>query len=411
MLAYVCLLAFFALEYVRPASYIPGLEELHLNLIVPLIAVVAAASYPVRRSDPNGPKELSLPLMGLMIVLLIVSWFTAFIATAAQPLLEGVVGYVAVAWVIMRVVDTDRRLRGVFGMLVLVHIVIMILSPEMLLDPSARTHGMASGSFLGDGNDFALSLVIALPMCLYLMFGSRGGVKRVVLVLAMAFLLIGVIASQSRGATIALTIVSLHYWFNSGRSLAVAFVTGAALVVVLALAPDTYFSRMSTITNPTDGSAQGRITSWKAAWSEALKNPLLGVGAGNTPYMHRQNPHSIYFMALGELGFPGFLTLLTLIFWNLSANRRLLRNCRGPDQRAQRQLLAATSASMIAFATAGAFLSATYYPHAYLLAGVLTAGRRIVLQSNLAAAHVAPAQADAGITYHWALAPGPRRLS
>jgi putative inorganic carbon (HCO3(-)) transporter len=410
MVAYVCLLLFYVLEYVRPAAFVPAMEPLHLNLMVPLIAVVAALFYP-RGPAAGGPVERSLVIMAVMILLLIVSRFTAFVGAATEPLLEGVVGYVAVAWVIMRVVDTDRRLRGVFGMLAAVHIAIMVLSPEMLLDPSARTHGLTSGSFLGDGNDFALSLVIAIPLCLYLLFGSRGGLKRVVLVLTIAFLLLGVVASQSRGATIALALVGLHYWFNSGRSVAMAAVAGTALIVILTLAPDTYFARMSTIGNPTDGSAQGRITSWKKAWSEALKNPILGIGAGNTPHMHYQNPHSIYFMALGELGFPGFLTLIALIAWNLAANRRLLRTCRGPDQRAQRQLLAATSASMIAFATAGAFLSATYYPHAYLLAGLLTAARRVVFELNLAAVPVAPARVETGITYHWALASGPRRTS
>ncbi len=39
---------------------------------------------------------------------------------------------------------------------------------------------------------------------------------------------------------------------------------------------------------------------------------------------------------------------------------------------------------MIAFAVNGAFLSALYYPHLYVLAGVSVAGRRIVRDKYLA---------------------------
>jgi len=408
MVAYVALVLFFLLEYIRPASYIPALTPLHLNLIVPLIAVVASLFPRDAKAAARGA-DFNIPVFAAMVAVMVVSRFTAFMGPPAQALLESVIGYVSIAWVITRAVDTEKRLKGIFAVLVLVHIVIMFLSPEMLLDPSSRTQTITSGSFLGDGNDFALSLAIAVPLCLYLLSKSTGILKRFLLIFGLGGLVLGIIASQSRGATLALGIVGLYYWFKSGRSVGIAAVAGVALIVVMALAPETYFSRMNSIANPTDGSAQGRINSWKLAWNEALGNPLLGVGAGNTPYMARQNAHSIYFMALGELGFPGLIVLLTMIIGNLSANRRLLKQCRGaPDWATQRQLLAALSASMIAFATAGAFLSATYYPHAYVLCGLLAAGRRVVRDGGVTASAGVQAPQSREISYHWALAPEPR---
>jgi O-antigen ligase len=176
--------------------------------------------------------------------------------------------------------------------------------------------------------------------------------------------------------------------------------------VIFAVAPSSYFDRMNTITNPTDGSAQGRIQSWRLAWNQALGNPILGVGAGNTPYLAHQNAHSIYFMVLGELGFPGLFILLAYIIGNLRANRQTLKACRaGPQYQRQRQLLTALSASLMAYAVAGAFLSAAYYPHAYILAGLLTAGRRIVREQTAHEAVAEEAPAAPQITYHWALAP------
>ena len=128
----------------------------------------------------------------------------------------------------------------------------------------------------------------------------------------------------------------------------------------------------------------------------ALDHPLLGVGAGHFPVKYGveyrppgygvtelpwQTAHSIYFLILGELGLPGLAMLLGFIGWNLVANHRLSGEiqARGsPDAATDRRLLAALSASLLAFATGGAFLSAVYYPHLYVLSGLLTAARHIV---------------------------------
>ena len=410
-MAYACLLLFFVMEYVRPAVYIPSLEPLHLNLIFPLIAVIAASFPQPRKPGSEGAWDFNAAIVGSIVLLMIVSRFTAFMSDAAQALLEAVVGYAAVAWVITRIVWSVGRLKGIFAVVVVVHAVIMILSPDMLLDPDSRTHTIASGSFLGDGNDFALSLDIAIPMGLFLLFQSKSVAARVLLIPLLLFLVVGVIASQSRGGTLALAAVGLYYWFKSGKSIAMALVVGAAVVVVLTLAPSSYFDRMNTITNPTDGSAQGRINSWKLAWNQALGNPLLGIGAGNTPYMAFQNPHSIYFMMLGELGFPGLFALLAMIIGNFTANRRLLKQCRaGPAYVGQRQILASLSASLIALAIAGAFLSAAYYPHVYVLSGLLSAGRRLVRDQGLTAEAVTPDHSVPDVSYHWTLAPKSRRV-
>ena len=88
--------------------------------------------------------------------------------------------------------------------------------------------------------------------------------------------------------------------------------------------------------------------------------------------------------------------LLTLIFGNLVANRRLLREIRKlpSDQAATaRNVLAATSAAMMAYAVGGAFLSAAYYPHLYVLAGMVTAARHIVRVQIKAQEHAGDAPA------------------
>jgi len=123
--------------------------------------------------------------------------------------------------------------------------------------------------------------------------------------------------------------------------------------------------------------------------------------------------HSIYFLILGELGFPGIATLILIIVMNFAANRRLYKELteRGsPEALRYGQLLAALSASLLAYAVAGTFLSAAYYPHMFILGGLLVSGRRVAraaLQDVEAKSEIVAVQ-----TYHPVakrLMPVPRR--
>lgn len=153
----------------------------------------------------------------------------------------------------------------------------------------------------------------------------------------------------------------------------------------------------------------------------AVDHPILGVGAGHFPVKYGveyrppgfgpneipwQTAHSIYFVILGELGFPGLLVLIIFIGSNLAANRRVVREIlERNDQQAitDVRLLACLSASLIAFAVGGAFLTAIYYPHMYVLAGLHAAARRLVRERHTVLASVAPAPSESPTPYHLAL--------
>ncbi len=211
-----------------------------------------------------------------------------------------------------------------------------------MTDASTR-HYIPAGAFLGDGNDFALSVCIRVPFALFLLFESPKWRQKAVLhCAARCCSWPPSSATQSRGGSLGLIAVVIYYWWKTDRKVLTGALAVTALVGVMALASPQYFARMGTIvTYETDGSAQGRITAWKAGVGMMLSNPLLGVGAGNfPPNFTRFAPgaggvgrwktaHSIYFLILGELGLPGFFLLIYFIGWNLDANRRLSKQLRG----------------------------------------------------------------------------------
>jgi putative inorganic carbon (HCO3(-)) transporter len=132
----------------------------------------------------------------------------------------------------------------------------------------------------------------------------------------------------------------------------------------------------------------------------ALDNPVFGVGAGsfgvafgtkyrtpgaaNMPWL---TAHSSYFLVLGEMGLPGIICILTIVFGNVFANLRLRKAVlarAGPKPGAATQesvrVLLLTAGSFVGFSIAGAFLSAAYYPHIFVMTGLLVATRCIVAQ-------------------------------
>ena len=380
------LLLALVLEYVRPGAYVPGLLALKLNSLVPALVTVASlvgatGRVPTQQllSEPNT--KLIFGFLGLLLL----SVLTADVTDYAWTMFTTVTGYVMLFWVISQQVTDLPRITGVFKTLVFVHLVIAVLNPQLL--DGGRQY-IQSGAFMGDGNDFALSLNVAIPLCLFLIFESTKARQRLFYLAALAVLVGLVVLTQSRGGTVALGCVGLYYWLKSDKKLAMGAVAAVAVVMIVALAPSGYFERMSSIGDTEEGSNRGRIDAWKAAGAMALDNPILGVGAGHFAIMHGaryggliQTAHSIYFLVLGELGLPGIVVFIWIIAANLVANRRLAQQLSTRDPaatRSDRQLLAAGSAALIAYATGGAFLSAAYYPHLYVMTALLGASRRAV---------------------------------
>lgn len=387
---YYALLSFFVFEYLRPGAYVPGLDALHLNALVPLTCIVGTlvASTPV--SNRQFFEETNTKIIGALLGLLLVSTAFATVTMTAYDVTKDVFAYTLIYWILVRQLGDLRRLKGMFITLTLVHITIAVLNPAMFTDADNRV-GINSGSFLGDGNDFSLSVNVCIPFCVFLLLESKKKLHTTFWTLALVTLVLCVVATKSRGGTVALACVGLYGWLKSPRKVLIASLFALLVAIVVAWAPAVYFERMGMIADTQEGSAQGRIIAWKASVQMAMANPILGAGAGHFPiaygnyYRVEGTPwltaHSIYFLLLGELGVPGLTVLLTLILANLRANRRMLREVGQlqPDEASTaRNALVCTSAALVAYATGGAFLSAAYYPHMYVLAGTLVAARRII---------------------------------
>ncbi|MEO5821014.1 MAG: O-antigen ligase family protein [Vicinamibacteraceae bacterium] len=413
---YYGLLLFFILEYVRPGTYFSPINILRLNTIVPLVVVLGSLFTKGDREKPSLMGEMNTKVILFLLGMIAFTVLWAEVTMYAFTVFTTVLGYALVYWVLSRELLTVAKVKGVFFILILVHLILAALTPEMFLDPGER-HYIASATFLGDGNDYALSVDIVIPLCLFLLLETRKLIAKAMFGGMLAILICAVVLSQSRGGTMALVAMGLYYWLKSDKKAVTGGLAAVAVVGVLVLAPSTYFERMNKIQDyDSDGSAQGRIHAWQAGTRMAMYNPL-GVGAGQFPANYTRytlyadetrwkTAHSIYFLILGELGFLGLITLLFFLGYNLVANGRLMREVkrRPPTEETvtEARLLASLSAGVLAYAIAGAFLSATYYPHMWVLGGLCVAGRRIVREGGGRASQV-PATAASAPLYHPAI--------
>lgn len=383
------LLLVFCFEYLRPGNYVSALGI--LNTAVPV--AVFSLSWFAKGSAANIDilKDRNGRLLLFFLFLIVLSVLTAEVTYPAFDKFKAVFGYILLFFMIAKLLTSVQQFRTLFGLLILIHVILLILNPDVVLQPETRSY-LSGTTFLNDGNDFGWSLSIVIPMCLFFIQEERKLWKKVIYITALVMLLLALIGTQSRGATLALAAIILYQWVRSRKK--VKGFVGIILLIgtILAYAPSAYFSRMETITDyENESSAQARLTIWGTAIRMANDHPFLGVGAGSFPTAYGtkyrpagatatslpwQNAHSMYFMLLGELGYPGLLFILAFFFLNWRANQQRIREIsqyRSPLAETHRRLLVCIDSSLIGFAVAGAFLSGIYYPHLYVLAGLSAA--------------------------------------
>ena len=394
-MVYYGLLLFFLLEYVRPTSYVPALNVLHLNSIVPLAVLLGSQLTNTKVSTGEVLTSPNARWIMFLVSLIALSGLICDVKLYALTVFINVLGYFLMYIALRKEVYDFDRIKGVFGILLVAHVIVGLLTPEMFSGDGER-HYIASGSFLGDGNDFALSVNLALPMCLYLFGASKSTIGKMVWAGMLVLLVVAVVVTQSRGGLVALACMGMYFWLKSNRKVIGLFGIALVVAVVMVAAPTQLFDRMERLTGENiDGSAQGRLLAWGAGVRMALDHPFVGVGAGHFPVKYGveyrpegygpneipwQTAHSTYFLILGELGIPGITFLLWILIHNILANTKMLRTfkrAKTAEDLNRYRLVQALTASWIAFAVGGAFLSAAYYPHIYLLAALSECARRI----------------------------------
>lgn len=245
---------------------------------------------------------------------------------------------------------------------------------------SARVWG-PSGSFIAGNNELALAMLMTIPLMRYLQLNTENKHLRLVLLGAMLLTTFSVLGSQSRGAFLGIMMIGLFFWWKSPHKIGSTILVGIVTAIILIFMPQSWWDRMNTIeTYQEDASAMGRINAWWVAFHTA-NDSITGGGANMfIPIMFEKyapvpwdvhDVHSIYFEMLGEQGWPGLALFLSLILltW-IRCNKIALLSKNRPELKWAKDLALMLQVSLIAYATAGAFLGLAYYDYFYDLVAI-----------------------------------------
>lgn len=240
------------------------------------------------------------------------------------------------------------------------------------------------GSFIADNNEFALAMVMTIPLLRFLQLQLGHGWARHGLTATMVMCAASALGSQSRGALLAISAMAFYFWWHGKSKLGVGIALMLVAVPLVLFMPDTWSDRMSTIgTYQEDASAMGRINAWWSAWNSAFHYPF-GVGFNSArpelfalyaPEPIARAAHSIYFQVLGNHGFVGLFIFLG-IFISTWRSAGWLRNQKitAPDTQWCNDLGTFCQVSLAGYAVGGAFLSLSYFdlPYNVMVMVVLT---------------------------------------
>ncbi len=263
--------------------------------------------------------------------------------------------------------------------------------------------GKVPGSgFLGDENDFSLYLTMMLPIAYVYIIHAKSKKQILFNMLIIALLLLGVVSSFSRGGFIGLVGVSLYCFLITPKKkyfiIAIIFV----FLIATPFVSTEYKDEISTIFEGGEESTAGeRLYLWGVGLSMFYDNPIIGVGPGNFPWRvaeyepperyrgrgHGGRPaHSLYFTLIPELGFVGTACFVVMI---VSPYRRFRNDlliykttCRGGLNAEIISLYQAVYGVLFGFLFSGIFLSVLYYPHFWIVCGLLSGLQGLIVRKK-----------------------------
>lgn len=389
---YLVLLAML-FEFGRPQDFLPFLKVIPFpSLIDALLAVAVFSSGKANFSKTQTKLWMWLLVFMALWVPFANNNFWAF--TIFKDMTLAFFFYLGIT----TFVSTTARMHKV---------IVVWLAVHALLAINGMLHqGRGVGGWLGDENDFAMEMNVAVPFAFFMYQSSTAKGSKILYLALLGIFVLSSISTGSRGGFIGLVLVGSFCWLYSPRKVVSLIMLVAVFVLVLFAAPQEYWDRIRTITDDSTmetGTAGQRMFSWGIGWEMFLANPVFGVGQGNFPWtigeylggrtwqtksLAGRQAHSLYFTLLPELGLIGLSIFVTMVVLNYKDARfcnSLVVPQRGMSPRTavrkDRELEEAAwfgnavLGALVGFLVTSTFISTLYYPTFWILTGLVVALR------------------------------------
>ena len=404
--AFRALVAFTVILLLSPQAWFPVLGQLRIAFVAAAVAIGAHLLDRLVRRDSTPPFNSEVGVALLLVAWAVITVPVSYWAGGSVEVLTNqYIKAVLFFWLLATLAATGRRLETVAWTLVLCAVPLAATgvwnysAGEVLstgVPGLKRIYGYMGGSGLAaNPNDLALVLNLIIPIAAALMISTRHMAGRGLAAVALLISVAGVIVTFSRAGflTLAATGVMLLAVLTRRHSNGVGALLVAVALVVPVLVPDSYFDRLSTITDieaDRTGSAQGRWRDVVVSAGIVAQNPIVGAGIGNdmlalNEYRGREtfrSVHNAYLQYAVDLGLPGLLLFAWLHIMCFRTARRIERLAQHHEEiRSLGPLAAGIQVSLVTF-----FVAAMFHPIAYQFYFFTIGGLAIALK-NTARAH------------------------
>ncbi|MGH7932968.1 MAG: O-antigen ligase family protein, partial [Candidatus Binataceae bacterium] len=339
--------------------------------IVGLLMVVGAM---FAAAPAAAAKRLSsaIPILYIAFAALPIALTLLFGITFPRASASALVSYGLLLIATRRLVSTPERLANVVRVLVFAE----TFGSLWLYKQQYILHMLNPNGPSGDSNYEALSIVMTIPLAIYLIRNDHSVMWRRIALVCTPILGFALLVSQSRGGVLALAVLIVLAWLRSSRKLMFVIVGAMLLGAAAAMAPQVTWERFQQIQisgRPTTGaelSTRTRIELWRGGLHIIEKHPIFGIGLNQfKEQVAFYNPrliavagksfiaHETYIQVWAEEGLPVLVVFLTMI-------GRALLNCRYAEREGCGrgggfgELGIAMQFGLIAYMVAALFLSA-----------------------------------------------------
>lgn len=225
------------------------------------------------------------------------------------------------------------------------------------------TFGRVSWNFIfSNPNDLATFSLLMLGTAAAVGYAERVKVWRYAAIAGVLVLSLLIMLTQSRSAMLGLGFAAVMIPLTSRRRTRDVLLLGLLVGVAAILAPKDVWRRLAGLGNVSlesgmqgvdpEGSAASRWQIWQVAFREIRAHPIMGVGAGMMPQVHREealragseasvqgvrDTHSTYLRLAAEIGVPGaalYVAMWGAVFARIQRARKRLRVERPRDAQA-----------------------------------------------------------------------------
>lgn len=392
---FLALISLLFVAIISPQEYLTALAPLRLAFITAILAVGAYIMNRIARRESIVVLSNEMVIAGLLgawalLTIPLSIWPGGSLSTLLQLFGKTLV----IFWLIGHVINTSDRLYKTAILIALMSIPLAITAIYNLRTEAFIGDGRIagySGALTTNPNDLALMLSLMVPLTVALMLSAKGRLIRLFFAIVSILSVVAILATYSRGGFITLVAISILYVFKMLREgkFVVLFIGVSAFIFCALLVPVDYIDRVATIASPGEdptGSAQERWSDMRVALMLIVQQPIIGVGIGTNELAlnaargeHWLQVHNVYLIYGVELGLPGLLLFLMLLFFSFqSAKKAEILGRQRNDQRGFANISEGIKISIIAFSVAAMFSPVPYQLYFYLYAGLAVAARSIV---------------------------------